>query len=349
MKETTSITSSGQFSGNELTKQLGIQLPIIMAPMFLVSNVAMMQEAMRAGIMGVFPTLNFREMNQLATVLHDLDHFKKTNSAFGNYGVNLIVQKTNPFFEQHLEVCVASKVPFYITSLGNPQKVINQAHNYGAKVFCDVTNIAHAHKCASLGCDGFIAVGQGAGGHAGPHPLSVLIPALRREFPNIPVVAAGGIATGAGIVSALALGAQGVSIGTLFIASAEAGVNSEYKNAVIQSGMDDIVMTERLSGTPCSIIDTPFARSIGYKQGFLEKYLSRNRFTKKYFKALVHIRGLRQLEKAIQPGNYRNLWCAGKSSELVEEVRPISSIVNHLKLEMRDAFDQLSSLFPNER
>ncbi|MFM7079183.1 MAG: NAD(P)H-dependent flavin oxidoreductase [Bacteroidota bacterium] len=336
------------FKGNELTKQLGIQLPVIMAPMFLVSNECMLREALLSGIMGVFPTLNFRDGNRLSQVITDLHAIKQEKGAKGNFGVNLIVQKTNSYLDNHLRICVSSKVPFYITSLGSPQKVIEQARSYGAKVYCDVTNLKHAEKCASLGCDGFVAVGQGAGGHAGPHPLTVLIPALSREFPSIPVVAAGGIATGAGIISSLALGAQGVSIGTLFIASKEAGISDEYKNAVVNAGMDDIVMTERLSGTPCSIIETPFARKIGYKQGVLEKYLSRNRFTRKYFKALVHLQGLKRLEQALKPGNYNNLWCAGKSSELIDGIRSVSEIVSKLESEMRLSMQQLSNMFPDE-
>ncbi|MFM7053793.1 MAG: NAD(P)H-dependent flavin oxidoreductase [Bacteroidota bacterium] len=316
-----------------------------MAPMFLVSNEQMIKEAMLQGIMGVFPSLNYREKGALPALLDGLNSFKQTNQTSGNYGVNLIVQKTNVLYREHLEHCVAAKVPFYITSLGNPEEVIRKAHAYGAKVFCDVTNLTHAEKCASLGCDGFIAVGQGAGGHAGPHPLSVLIPALRRDFPHIPTVAAGGIATGAGILSALSLGAAGASIGTLFITCEEAAVGNAYKNAIVKSGMDDIVLTERLSGTPCSIIETPYSKRIGYKQNSLERLLSKSNLTKKYFKALVHIRGLQQLEKAIKPGNYNNLWCAGKSSELVKEIKPISKIVKDLNLELKEAFENLSKSF----
>src|SRR5205085_6516668 len=137
---------------------------------------------------------------------------------------------------------------------------------YGAKVFCDITNLIHAKKCFGLGCDGFIAVGQGAGGHAGPYPLQVLIPALKKEFPDKIIIAAGGIASGNGILSVLALGADGVSIGTRFIASTEAKVNDAYKNAIVNSGMEDIVMTEKLSGTPCTIINTDQAKKMGYKQ-----------------------------------------------------------------------------------
>ncbi len=254
-----------------LTELLPIDFPIIMAPMFLVSNKAMIVEGMKSGIAGAFPSLNFRKEGELENLLIELNSVKNTLTT-GTYGVNLIVQKTNPLYEKHLEICVKLKVPFYITSLGSPAKVIELAHSYGAKVFCDVTNLEHAKKCADLKCDGFIAVGQGAGGHAGPFPLQVLVPTLKRHFPNVPVIAAGGIASGAGILSSLALGAAGVSIGTRFIASTEAGVSNEYKNAIVDSHMNDIVMTEKLSGTPCTIINTPYAKKIGYKQNWLERW-----------------------------------------------------------------------------
>jgi nitronate monooxygenase len=255
--------------------------------------------------------------------------------------VNLIVQKSNIYYEKHLELCVEAKVPFYITSLGSPAKVIEKAHSYGAKVYCDVTNIQHAKKCFDLGCDGFIAVGQGAGGHAGPNPLQVLIPAIKREFPTIPVVAAGGIATGSGIVSALALGAAAVSIGTRFIASTEAGVSNEYKQSILDSDMDDIVLSEKISGTPCTIINTPFAKKIGYTQNWFEKALSNNSRTKKYFKMLTQFKGMKKLTDSIKPGNYNNLWCAGKSVSLIDEVLPISKIIENYSNEIKASFEEL--------
>jgi nitronate monooxygenase len=279
---------------NDLTTMLGIQFPMIMAPMFLVSNQAMIEQAMLAGIMGVFPTLNFRKEGELAGIIANLNAFKTTVSG-GSYGVNLIVQKTNILYEKHLQTCIEGKVPFYITSLGNPKQVVDAAHSYGAKVFCDVTNIAHAEKCAAAGADGFIAVGLGAGGHAGPNPLHILVPALKKVFPHLPVIAAGGIATGQAIVSMLCLEASGVSIGTRFIASTEAGVSPEYKDAIVNSGMENIVMTTKLSGTPCSIINTPYAQKIGYTQNWFEKLLSTNSTTKKYFKMFVQLRGMKKL------------------------------------------------------
>jgi nitronate monooxygenase len=254
------------------------------------------------------------------------------------------VQKTNPLYEEHLRICVEKKVPFYITSLGNPKKVIEQAHAYGAKVFCDVTNVEHAKKCYDAGCDGFIAVGQGAGGHAGPNPLQILIPSLHQHFPQLPVIAAGGIADGAGILSMLVLGAAGVSIGTRFIASLESPVNQQYKNAIVDSEMNDIVLTEKLSGTPCNIINTPFAKKIGYKQNWLERMLSTNSTTKKYFKMWVQLSGMKKLEQSVQPGNYKTLWCAGQSVELIHDISPCGTIIERLKNETSIAFEKIIKL-----
>jgi len=325
------------------TKQLNIEFPIIMAPMFLVSNEAMILSAMRNGIAGVFPSLNYRKENELSELLKRLNAFN--NNCKGTYGVNLIVQKTNPLYEKHLSICVDNKVPFYITSLGNPKHVIEEAHRYGAKVYCDVTNPAHAAKAAENGCDGFIAVSQGAGGHAGPYPNSLLIPSLKKHFPNLPVIAAGTVTTGKGILSMLSLGAAGISIGTRFIASHEATVSDDYKNSVVSSGMKDVVLTERLSGTPCNIINTPYAKKIGYRQNIFERWLSNNSTTKKYFKMLVQYRGLKKLEQAVKPGNYHNLWCAGQTVELIDEILSCDEIINKLKDETLQAKTELDTLF----
>lgn len=317
---------------SSITSLLKIEFPLIMAPMFLVSNEAMMKAGIQHGIMSVFPSLNFRKEGELDELLKRLSAFHQTHSN-GSYGVNLIVQKTNPYYRKHLQICVDNKVPFFITSLGNPKEVIELAHSYGAKVFCDVTNLTHAQKCADVGCDGFIAVGQGAGGHAGPNPLQVLVPALKQKFPNIPVVAAGGITNGTGLLSVMVLGADGASVGTRFIASKESMVTKDYKNAILQSGMDDIVMTEKLSGTPCTIINTPTAQKMGYTQNWFERFMSHNPKTKKWFKMLIQARGMKKLEESVLPNNYQKLWCAGKSSELIHEELSCEEIISRFKTE----------------
>ena len=323
-----------------LEHSLGISFPIVMAPMFLVSNKQMIIAGMNAGIMATFPTLNFKKNNDLELILDELNAHH-LSQPIGNYGVNLIVQKSNPFYLNHLQVCVDKKVPFYITSLGNPSRVIDKAHGYGANVYCDVTNIEHAKKCFDVGCDGFIAVGQGAGGHAGPNPLHILIPSLKKHFPNTPVIAAGGIVTGEGLLSMKVLGAEGVSIGTRFIASKECMVNDDYKNAIVNSGMDDIVMTTKLSGTPCTIIDTPEAKKMGYTQSWFEKFLSNNPYTKKWFKMLVQYKGMKKLQDSILPNNYKKLWCAGKSVELIFDILSCEEIISQIKKEYKEKLSML--------
>lgn len=328
---------------NSFLARTGVAYPVIMAPMFLVSNEEMIRSAIRSGIIGVFPSLNFRDDGLLEALISRLHEYKASNPSFkGSFGVNLIVQGTNPLYKQHLEICRRMKVPFYITSLGYPAEVISSAHSYGGVVYCDVTNRKHAEKCLEAGADGFIAVGAGAGGHAGPYPLQTLVPSLKRHFPGIPVIAAGGIADGRAMLAMLAAGADGVSIGTRYIASHEATVSQDYKQAILDADMEDIVMTTRISGTPCAIINTPYAQKLGCRQNAFERFLNRNPRTKKYFKMLVQYRGMKRLEKAVKPGSYQNLWCAGQSVELITSIKSCDAITADLMAELSAASKELS-------
>lgn len=320
---------------------LNIEFPMIMAPMFLVSNQEMMMAGIDAGIAASFPTLNYRTEEELAKTIQNLHQY--SDGKPGTFGVNLIAQRSNPFYEKHLKVCVENKVPFYITSLGSPKLVIEKAHEYGAKVFCDVVNLEHAQKVFDLGCDGFIAVGQGAGGHSGPNPLQVLVRALKNKF-NLPVIAAGGIADGWGMASMLALGADGVSVGTKFIATKEASVNEAYKDAIVKAGMNDIVMSNKISGSWATVINTPYAKKIGNQQNFFERTLSNNKTTKKYFKMWIQYSGMKKLESSVKPGNYKTLWIAGKSSELVDQIEPVADIITQFKSELKQALEDLEKL-----
>lgn len=300
--------------------------------MFLVSDLKMMEEGMKKGVMAVFPSLNYRNNEQLESTINTLNDLRKSGN--GCYGVNLITQQSNPVYKQHLKICSDLKVPFYTTSLGSPAEVIQAAHSYGGKVYCDVVNLRHAEISAKANCDGFVAVGQGAGGHAGPYPIHLLVRSLNKNFPEIPVIAAGGIADGFGLASVIASGAAGAGLGTRFIACTEAPVSIEYKNAIVNSGMEDIVLTTKISGTPCSIINTDFARKIGYSQNWLERFLSKNKKTKKLFKMLLIRRGFKLLEKSILPASYETLWTAGQSVELINSIEPISKIIDDLEKDL---------------
>ncbi len=150
-------------------------------------------------------------------------------------------------------------------------------------------------------------------------------------------MAAGGIANGRQIAAMMMLGASGVSIGTRFIATTEAGVQQEYKDAIVSAQMDDIVLSEKISGTPCAIINTPFAKKIGYRQNWFERQLNTSKTFKKYFKMLVQLRGMKRLESSVHPGSYNNLWSAGQSVQQISNIAPIAEVVRTLVKELEEA------------
>ena len=321
-----------KLSDAKLAQMLSIELPIIMAPMFLVSNTAMLKSAAENGLTGAIPALNFRTVEELKLALLDM----KKNVP-GPIGINLIVNKSNFLYREQLEVLCEVGVDYIITSLGSPEETINKAHQYGIKVFCDVTDVKYAKKVESLGADALIAVNKEAGGHAGNISYKELIPLLKKNC-KIPVISAGGVGTGKQIKEMLDLGADGLSMGSIFIASDEAGVSDDYKQAVVDFGAKDIVMTTKLSGTPCTVINTPYVEKIGTKQNWLERLLNKNKKLKKWFKAFTFYNGMKKLRSAAFSATYKTVWCAGPSIEHVHKVEPISAIVSRLK----DEYDAAS-------
>ncbi len=317
------------------TKLLGIQYPIISAPMFLVSNEDLVVESTEAGGIGAFPSLNYRPIEKYREALASIR--KRTLKPIG---VNIIVNKSNTRQGEDLKWALNSGVELFITSLGNPKTVIEEAHRNGAKVFCDVTNLEHALKVQDLGADGVIAVSTGAGGHAGPITPFVLLPWLRAEL-KICVIAAGGISHGSGLAASLALGADGVSVGTRFIASKEATIDPAYKDAVVSSTAEDIVLTTRVSGTPASVINTPYVQKLGLDLPIALKVLKENKYAKKYVVPLIHILGMRALEKAANNPTWKTVWSAGQSVGLIHEVLSVKEIFSKFLLEYEEAVAKL--------
>lgn len=307
-----------------LTQLLHIKHPIIMAPMFLVSNTKMIIAASKAGITGCIPALNFRTIEEFKTGIKTI----KENSE-GPFGVNLIVNKSNFLYPEQLKVCCDLKVDYIMTSLGSPEETIQQAHQVGIKVFCDVTDLAYAKKVEALGADAIIAVNKEAGGHAGELSYKELIPLLVKKC-NIPVISAGGVGNHQQMQEILALGAIGVSVGSLFIASSESDVSQEYKDACVNYGAKDIVFTTKISGSKCTVINTPYLQEIGTEQNFLEKLLNSNKRLKKWFKAFTFYRGMKKLNKAAFSATYKTVWCAGPTIEYVNAIEPIAAIVKRL-------------------
>lgn len=322
----------------DFTRLMNIRYPIIGAPMFLVSNTDMVVEISEAGGLGVFPSLNYRPVEQYLMALKEIK--SRTTKPVG---VNIIVNKTNTRQHEDLKGALDHGVEFFITSLGNPKDVIQEAHKNGAKVFCDVTNLEFAMKVQDLGADGVIAVGSGAGGHAGPLSPLVLVPWLKEKL-NIPVVCAGGIAHGSQVAACLTLGASAVSVGTRFIASLEAKVEEGYKKAILDSSPEDILLTSRLSGTPAAVIRTPYTEKLGQDLPWYLRQLKSFPPTKKYVMPLIHYMGIKKFEAAATTPTWKTVWGAGQSVGLIHEVLSCQKIVEKLVREYEESVQRLPPL-----
>jgi len=310
----------------KITQLLNIKHPIIQAPMFLVSNTIMVIEAMKGGIAGCIPALNYRTLDELRVALQELKAAKVDG---GSFGFNLIVNKSNLKYKEQLRVICEEGCDFIITSLGSPEETINQAHKVGIKVFCDVVDLKFSKKVEGLGADAIIAVNNQAGGHRGNQTPEDLIKELVANC-NIPVISAGGVGCKADIDEMLSYGADGVSVGSPFIASIEASVTDDYKQACVDYGADDIVMTERISGTPCTVINTPYVQKIGTKQTWLETVLNKNKTLKKWVKMIRFSIGMNATKNAATKATYKTVWVAGPSIENTTSILPTRTIVSNL-------------------
>ena len=230
-----------------------LSVPVIGAPLFIISNPDLVVAQCTAGIVGSFPSLNARPLEALdewlgriraALAEHDAAHPERPAAPFA---VNLIVHKSNDRLEQDLELCVKHRVPMVITSLG-AQAMVNEAiHSYGGVVFHDVINDRFARKAVEKGADGLIAVAAGAGGHAGATSPFALVHDLREWFDG-PLLLSGSIATGDAVLAAQAMGADAAYIGSPFIATPEANADARYKQMIVDSASSDIVYSSLFTG-----------------------------------------------------------------------------------------------------
>jgi nitronate monooxygenase len=230
-----------------------IRLPVIAAPMFLVSGPELVSAACRAGLPAAFPALNQRTTEGFEEWVAKIQGDLRSQPGAAPFGVNLIVHKTNPRVEPDLRVCVKHKVPFVITSLGAVADLVNAVHSYGGVVFHDVTNVKHARKAAEAGVDGLILVAAGAGGHAGTMNPFALVSEVRKFF-NKTLILAGAISTGRDIAAARMMGADFAYMGTRFIATQESRAQVEYKKMLEASAASDIVYTPAVSGIPANFL-----------------------------------------------------------------------------------------------
>lgn len=230
-----------------------LELPVIAAPMFIVSSPELVIAQCKAGVVGSFPALNARPADQLEVWIRriktELSEYQKANpdKKVAPFAVNQICHMSNTRLQQDMETCVREQVPIIITSLRPPKAIIDAVHSYGGIVLHDVINIRHTKKALSEGADGIIAVCAGAGGHAGLLSPYALIPEIR-EFHDGPLMCSGSISTGGSILGAQAIGADLAYIGTRFIACKEANAPEAYKQMIIDSSGQDVIYSSLFTG-----------------------------------------------------------------------------------------------------
>lgn len=293
-----------------------LAVPAIAAPMFLVSGPELVLATCRAGVAGTFPALNARPAEQLDDWLDQLNRALGPRDA--PYGVNLIVHPSNVRLTADLDRVVAHRVPFVITSLGNPAPVVAAVHDYGGLVFSDVIHAKHAQKALAGGADGIICVGAGAGGHAGPQSPFALVREIR-QFWDGPLILGGAISDGYGIRAAEALGADLAYLGTRFIATRESRAQAGYKEMLVGATADDIVYTPAISGTPANFL-WPSLEKAGYTRESLREGT-----------APAHAYGGDEAKA------WRDVWSAGHGVSGIRDVPPVAELVDRLAREYAQA------------
>ncbi|HKK66617.1 MAG TPA: nitronate monooxygenase [Bacteroidales bacterium] len=307
-----------------LTDMLGCRYPVLMAPMFLVSDENLMLAGLENGVAAAFPAANYRSPEALDRAMTELK--SKTNKPFG---VNIIANRSNPDFDTQLSACIKHRVDFVITSLGNPEIAINACHKAGIPVFCDVTDLKYAKKVVGMGADALIAVNKQAGGHPGLLPGDVLLTELQNAF-DLPVIYAGGIASHTDYQRVMKAGAAGVSVGTLFLATKESPVSDAYKQAMVNNTAKDIVLTDKLSGAPLHVINTDYVKKTGTKANRLTCFLYRHKKLRRFLKGLAMKRGMKALEKAAFSASYKTVWVAGPAISNVHSIVSVKERVEQI-------------------
>ena len=310
-----------------------LSLPVVAAPMFLISGPKIVVECCKKGVVGTFPALNHRTSEGfeewLIQIKRELAEFEaETGQKAAPFGVNLIVHRTNPRLEADLALCVKHEVPLIITSLGAVSTLIDQIHSYGGLVFHDVIQKRHAQKAADAGVDGLILVAAGAGGHAGViNPIS-LVSEVKSIFDKT-ILLSGCLSNGRDIASALQIGADLAYMGTRFINVEESQADTAYQQMIIDCGASDIVHTAAISGVHAN---------------FLRPSLEAMGITEEMWKLKAKIDFGKELDAAqAEAKAWKTLWSAGQGVTSIHDVLPVSELVERLKREFRDAIqDQVN-------
>lgn len=299
-----------------------LALPVVAAPMFLVSGTEIVIACCKAGIVGTFPALNQRSSDGLEKWLEIISENLTDKDA--PYGVNLIVHKTNPRVQPDLDICIKYKVPLIITSLGAIADLVDEVHSYGGVVFHDVTTVRHAQKAAEAGCDGLILVCAGAGGHAGTINPFALLPEIRNFFKGT-ILLAGSISDGRSIAAAQMLGADLAYLGTRFIATHESKAPDAFKEMLVNSTAKDIMYTPAISGIPGNFL-RPSLEVAGFDPDKLPiKKADQAEFGEQ----------MQEERKA-----WRDVWSAGQGVGQIDDIPNAQDLIERLKEEYATAIKE---------
>ena len=319
---------------NKISLFDGLSIPVIAAPLFLISGPKLVIECCKNGIVGTFPALNQRTSEGfeewLIQIKTELDKFEKeTGKKPAPFGVNLIVHNTNPRVQADLKICIKHKVPIIITSLGAVSRLVDAVHSYGGIVFHDVVKKRHAEKAAEAGVDGLILVAAGAGGHAGTINPMALISEIKSFF-NKTIIISGCISNGRDVASALQMGADLAYMGTRFINTKESRAPQDYKQMIIDSGATDIVYTAAVSGVPASFL-RPSLESMG---------ITEEMWTKK-----AKIDFGKELDAAqAEAKAWSTIWSAGQGVTNISDDLPVQELVDRITNEFKESIKQQSKL-----
>jgi len=307
-----------------------LNLPVVAAPLFLISGPQMVIECCKNGIVGTFPALNQRTTEGFESwvieIKEALSAFEKeTGKKAAPFGVNLIVHPTNPRVMPDLEVCVKHKVPLIITSLGAVSDLVDAVHSYGGMVFHDIIKRRHAEKAAEAGVDGLILVAAGAGGHGGTINPIALINEIKTFFHKA-VLLSGCISTGKDIASALQMGADLAYMGTRFINVTESLADDAYKEMILHSKAEDIVYTAAVSGVQAN---------------FLKPSLEAMGITEEMWKQTKKIDFGSELDAAqAEVKAWKTIWSAGQGVTSIGSILSVSELVSQLQSEFKSALEE---------
>ncbi|MET3731248.1 NAD(P)H-dependent flavin oxidoreductase [Moheibacter stercoris] len=308
-----------------------LSLPIIASPMFIVSGTKLVIECCKNGIVGTFPALNGRTSEDfekmLIEITSELEKFEKeTGKKPAPFGVNIIVNHTNPRVLPDLQICAKYQVPLIITSLGAVKEIVDAVHGWGGLIFHDVVKKRHAEKAAEAGVDGIICVSAGAGGHAGTaHPFALL--AEIKSFFKGQIIMAGSINTGKEVLAAQILGADFAYMGTRFIATQECLASDEYKQMIVDSGISDVTYTAGVSGVPANFLTKSIEKAgIDVNEKKTEDF---SKLTGEHAKA------------------WKDIWSAGHGVAEIHSIPTVEELVEEIKMDYKNAWNQAKNLQNN--